>query len=367
MPRRFCARCGSPITEDNPYSEGFFCKKCSEEASSTGSTRNVKFSYFICPVCFRVSKRGTKQGAWLEPDSINFEDLSVEVVEKFFLKKEKLHGVVDIKPTGGTPNPSFDIIVRGEGSTEKFSVEVVQKTTACPICSKKAGGSFSSTLQVRIPDGRFKGLLRDLSTSVRDIIRLISERNPGEYLVKETKRKTGVDFDFSTKGLAYRIGAELKKRAPGLLKMSKKLMGIDREQGGEIYRYTVSFRVVPVKRGDVLDIGGVPYLVNSLDPYKVELIGLATGETLYKDLEWFSKSRPRYYHKVGEGVGKFIVVSIGGTGAQLMAGENYITYEVDSRELPPEVREGQEVEGVVIDGKLFLLGQIDELGGGDVG
>lgn len=312
------------------------------------------------------------------------EDLQVEsalaALKTFFLKPKSSKGFVhrlEVVPDASPLKVSITSSTRGESSGldkpggplghnsqesagVKRVVEVLHKWKACPVCCKAAAGSFHSRLQVRCNDPRFERELGEVVQFVRDAAREIESRDPTDLIVKEKKVPGGVDFDLSRRMSAHRLAQKLRERFYGIVKHSKKLMGRSKQTGGEVYRYYVSFRLLPVRVGDVLKLEGSFQVVAALSGTGAKLRDVSTGQVSTARLSRLIRiGRLEFVHKAGDPVPKFAFVSRQGRATEFMDVETGRLYQVEGYDGP--AGPGSELEGLVLDGRLYLLE--DLLGG----
>ena len=88
----------------------------------------------------------------------------------------------------------------------------------------------------------------------------IEKRNVS--IAKAVKLKTGVDYYLSDQQFTKALGKKLQKKFGGQLVVTAKLFGV--RKGKEVYRVTVLFRVIHVKRGDTISYQGEEWLVKAI-------------------------------------------------------------------------------------------------------
>ena len=64
---------------------------------------------------------------------------------------------------------------------------------------------------------------------------------------------------------------ELRLNYPFEVKHSSKLMGINGENGTRLYRHSVLLRLIPLKKGDIISLGGIKFTVFNLTKKKIKL------------------------------------------------------------------------------------------------
>ena len=119
--------------------------------------------------------------------------------------------------------------------------------------------------------------LRTPTQEVVDFVRRKTAKDKKAVIVKEKKAKKGIDVYFSSQKYLRSMGKMLKQRFPGILTISRKLFTVSKITGKRVYRVTVLFRVLPFKRGDVLEVRGETVEIITLDK-KILVKNLKTGK-----------------------------------------------------------------------------------------
>lgn len=84
--------------------------------------------------------------------------------------------------------------------------------------------------------------LRPYDKKVLDFVK--SEIEKSNCLIsKEEKKKYGVDLRLTSKYFAMRLSRKLKNRFPGMIKLSRKVYGINKKTSKRLFRLTVCFRL----------------------------------------------------------------------------------------------------------------------------
>ena len=103
--------------------------------------------------------------------------------------------------------------------------------------------------------------LRDVKQEVHDYV--MDEISQAKIPVTETKDlKNGVDIYLADSNFTNGLGKRLQKRFGGKVINTSSLFG--RKDGKNIYRVTVLFRGVPVKKGDKVSYCDEPYIVKAM-------------------------------------------------------------------------------------------------------
>jgi NMD protein affecting ribosome stability and mRNA decay len=140
-------------------------------------------------------------------------------------------------------------------------------------------------LEEKGPD-YFEGKLQLRNPTPEVIKYVLKEIRQDKYVwvAKEEKVRNGIDLWLSSNKFLQNIGAKLKKRFTGVLKNSKKLHTQNKITSKLLYRGTVLFRCLNFKKGDVIEINGVPMKVMEISR-QVRLKNLQTGKKEHWDPE----------------------------------------------------------------------------------
>lgn len=134
----------------------------------------------------------------------------------------------------------------------------------------------------------FEGVLqlRDVDDNVESFVQYTVDKRDDVNIAKVEKVKNGFDVYLSSRKFIVQMGKLLQQRFGGSVKLSKKLHTRNRQTGKEVYRVTVCFRMMPFRKGDVIDYRGDELKVLRLDK-KVQCKNIKTGKKVilnYDDL-----------------------------------------------------------------------------------
>lgn len=303
MPRRFCARCGKPLEN---FTGSFFCQNCRQEGRE--EPRGEELSVYICPLCKRYSETGASPGFWKEIPPQTRDRPRLYIIREAFKDNPALAAcsIHFLENIGGAQVYRIDADPALEAPVVFLKYQ--EKSKACPVCSKKAGRSFASTLQIRTRGPKFRAVLRQMVAEVLDLIERLNAHDPKNFLIKYVEKENGADFQLSEKALAHKLANALKSRFPVKVTHSKRLMGRDPQTGGSLFRYKVSCRLLPVLKGTILNLDSVPYKVTGIDQ-TVVLENLERDEVLHKKFTFFFKRKFTYFHIPGDPLEEFTFVS----------------------------------------------------------
>lgn len=123
---------------------------------------------------------------------------------------------------------------------QSFSLPLNLVNKMCEDCSKK-GQYFEAILQLREPR--------------EDIIRFIErevEKQKNVFINEKQKVIGGIDFYLTSNKFAKKLGRKLQQNFGGELKISPRLHSKDKHTGKELYRLSVLFRSLGLRRGDIV-------------------------------------------------------------------------------------------------------------------
>lgn len=145
----------------------------------------------------------------------------------------------------------------------------------CPTCTRRKGGYFVGTVQVRA-EGR--EVTKEERRRVRELASRADARGASEEFVSRIEEvRGGLDVLTSTNPLAKRLAKELAKEFQGTVGSSATLH--TKREGRDAYRATYVVRLPGFQEGDVLVWRRVKYRVLALGP-NVRLEEVETGKRL---------------------------------------------------------------------------------------
>ena len=137
---------------------------------------------------------------------------------------------------------------------------------------------------MKYPPNYFQGILqlRDCKEEVIDFVNnQIKKANREDvYVSKSVRIKNGIDLYLTSNKFLRSLGKKLKKHFNGQLKESEKLFSRDRQTGKEVYRLNVLFRLIDIKRGEIINHKGKRLKIMSIGN-KIQTKDLDTGKRTY--------------------------------------------------------------------------------------
>ena len=313
MVERVCPRCGRSSSEV-PFI-GHLCRDCYVEVYGVARLpRKVHFVY--CQYCGRYKY----QGGWNEPSGTVEETLRdyIEMVlakkgrptqgiEEFWIEKVEL-----LTPFHGPGIYKARVVVAGRSgdveAREEKLVEVKVDVGVCPMCTNRiTKRGYNAIIQVRSSEGRLSEPLR------RRVDRFLSEELSGllrESVIGTEEHKEGFDILVSDPSSARMIASKLRAAFMGRTSETWKLVG-RKPDGSRKGRLTILVRLPDIEEGDVIDIGGKPYLLLAVAQRGGPLLlDLSTGRetTMRPDRLWAAGFRR---HPEGPETRKLMLIDYG--------------------------------------------------------
>ncbi len=196
MMRRFCPKCGKTTEE---LKDGL-CKSCyMQKDDSAGKDIPSSVKLYLCEcTATKIKNR------WITYD--RFRD-AIKACLKSECKEFKKRDIEIEIPEGTTISGKVTIPVKvswsdPEKSYER-SIDIIVIPNTCPVCSRRYGGYYEATLQLR-------GNVRDVSKLkciVEDNVKRCT--NKDVFITSESETKNGVDIYLSSIKFAKKLSKEL--------------------------------------------------------------------------------------------------------------------------------------------------------------
>ncbi len=259
---KICPRCGRRSSEVEFI--GRLCKDCYVEVYSVAKVPE-HLHYVFCRYCGRYKY----QGGWNEPSG-TLEETLKDFIHLVVTKKAKptrdieeiwvedvhldrpLTGPGIYTATVRIAGRSGDVVVR-EDRVIKVKVDV----GVCPDCTNKlTKRGYNAIVQIRSSEGRLSEDLRrrverfinkDLSTVLRATI------------IGTEEHKEGFDLLVNEPSSARMIASKIRQAFMGKTVETWKLVG-RKSDGSRKGRLTILVRLPDIDVGEVIDVGGHPYL-----------------------------------------------------------------------------------------------------------
>jgi nonsense-mediated mRNA decay protein 3 len=339
----FCCECGkeSPILRDG------VCTACYLK-THTFTKGPVYIDIPICVHCNSYKFKNT----W---SSDLFDDAIQRAIKnEFYISNdlEKVSISTECKDT--MDGKSCKILISGFLDeieiVEEHNVQVRLKRSVCDICSRRQGGYYEATVQIRTSNRILtKKELEDITKTVETFVEDIqSKGNRGLFIADIGEEHGGLDFYISEKGAGFNIAKKIQEKYGGEIKKSSKDAGM--KDSRQIHRMTFLIRLPSYKKNDFLILKNSFFIVDSIHVNKIKLIDLSTWEELKLESKNLEKA-----DVVGgkELIKEMIFVSQSREEIQLMDPEKY---EIKYIRKPKSIEfKSDKIKTVCIDDKIFLF------------
>ncbi|MCS7111880.1 MAG: 60S ribosomal export protein NMD3 [Ignisphaera sp.] len=250
--KKFCVRCGSE-EGDTIYIVDGLCPRCFIEVNKP-SIESIKIRY--CGKCGAIYC----SGKWVAAAESSPADTAKEIILKYlkFSKKIRVADIsINLNPyedTNGKAKIVFDIENKFKFQYE-LPIQIRWSRATCPSCLRKAGGGYSSIIQIR-----YVNWGDEIARFVEEVLNVYRE-----YIIDIDEVKNGYNIKLADPHIAKRI-ADLTRRRWRNTKIlesygdSKKL-----RDGSRFSRLYISIRILNFKRGDYVVLNGKPYRVVDID------------------------------------------------------------------------------------------------------
>jgi NMD protein affecting ribosome stability and mRNA decay len=162
------------------------------------------------------------------------------------------------------------------------------KRTTCPNCAKIHGKRFEAVIQLR--NSNLKKI--DLNKIVEDIKKFVNEvhlNNYESFIIEIEKSINGYDIKLSNKSLIKKIKSFIETRHYTINKISKKLVGKNPSTGGDLYRIYLLIRIIPLEKGDLIDISKKLYIIKRISNKDVYLEDIDSKKMILRKMKFFEK------------------------------------------------------------------------------
>lgn len=276
MVKKFCVKCGSLESKENPIVESL-CLKCYLEVKELVQLPK-SYSITRCPKCGNVRV----SGKWIESSGSLEDDIS-------FL----LRNFLAVKPasevfTGYEVNPidfiygkgilkaviSVKAEYMGKVLRKNYIIDIIIKNKLCPRCFALSGGGFEALVQFRSSRKPDKDFINFIFKTLKDIPYDITSS-----ITEIENLKEGINVKLMNHTAARKLATFYQKRYCAKVIESRKKVGIDRS-GRSKFKLTFSVRIPEIIFKKLQLYKGRPILLKESGNSSVYLIDLKTGELL---------------------------------------------------------------------------------------
>lgn len=248
--RRFCVRCGSEESSSNYIVDGL-CMKCFMEVNNPfKKIGSIKIKY--CGRCGAVHY----SGKWIDL----LENASSNIIREVMLKHLRLGDRVRVVDLSIDLHPYEDssakvrLLLEVENRFRfqyELPVQILWSRSVCPFCLRKAGGGYSSIIQIRYVNWS------------SEIPRLIEEvvNEYREYVADVEETRNGYDIKLVDSHIAKRIAEVVQRRWRNLRIVESYGDSRRLRDGSRFSKLYISIKILNFKKGDYIVLNGRPYTV----------------------------------------------------------------------------------------------------------
>ncbi len=255
---RFCVKCGAV---DRPMI-GPLCIDCYLEMYGL-----VKLSESIeivmCPRCYAIKVHGK----WIRPTSYEeFLDLiRSEILRKITPSRPEIRIdsvlIPSIEPYQSRIPVSLRAKIGPHLVEREISINIVWKKSLCPLCFKRAAGSFQAIVQLRCIH-----MSNDIERFKQELLNLFPDE-----IIEISETKNGFDVKVSSEHIARRI-ALLAKRKWRAVKIIESFGDQKRRRDGRrTAKLYISVRILNYQPGDYVVIDRKAYIVEFINDGSIVL------------------------------------------------------------------------------------------------
>ena len=359
----FCIECGKPL-DKNEIINGL-CIECYRKFYSLFDVKDVKVD--VCRKCLAFKHRDK----WIRVKTSEMEEVVQQIlqikapylIEKHgkveisfkninFEKREK-EVITAIVEVIGIGKPSPNLPVYEESKTLKLYLHL----TVCQKCAQITREHFKAIIQLR---GESEKVDKALNFTLKLAENILSKREKDKeaFITKIKRTRGGIDIYFGSSRIARMITYKLRDDLGAKIVETRKIISKDRQTSKNIYQQTFSVRLLPFKKGDLLEIDERILLILEDLPSrgKLKVFNVVLGREESIPIKFFWREDAKNIEQ--EKIEKFMVVSISKKHVTLMNLQNYSSLEIDKDDIPFDVIEGEEIEAIKFKGKLYLFPKI---------
>lgn len=221
--KRFCPKCGNPITE------GVLCSDC--------ITTELHYE----PPLVQVSEfsRSFEKGRW-----IKFDDLETLIIRRV---KEALDKdvQVELEPFEFIPQPKTKMKITAHAVIDGQSVALPVKLSyrQCDFGQKEKTNYYEGILQIQHPHD-------DVFEYIEQELKKVADK--GIFITKTAKTKKGIDLYFTNKNYLRIISNKLVAKFGGTVHLNPQLFTRDHLASKDVYRLNALVTLPDFRKGDVI-------------------------------------------------------------------------------------------------------------------
>jgi nonsense-mediated mRNA decay protein 3 len=290
---------------------------------------------------------------------LSLEDLLAEtILEHIEVDESITHEEISLELVNEN-DPTFTYLatvrgkVLGEEVIQEFTAQIKVKRSVCPECSKYASGYYEAVIQLRA-DERYPSSdeIETADKIIQNRLERLSKDNRMAYISQRALIKEGVDYYVGSYKAARKLTDALKNVLGGVVKESPRLMGRDKHSGKDLYRIWISLRMPHFFRGDFTSFDNIIAEISNYDGNKIYLKNLESLQRV--TVPWRDMDKLKVIaHK--DDIKKVLVSAITPKQIQILHPETYQPMDIDMTSQFSQVKIGEEIDVVEINGVFYLL------------
>ncbi len=243
--------------------------------------------------------------------------------------------------------------VLGQIVHQEYSLKFKIIRTVCPECSKIASGYYEAVIQLRAQDRVLDN--EEIGTAdalIGENIDKISRKNKMAYISERAVLKEGIDYYVGSSKVAKRLVGTLKDHLGGNVKESPRLTGRDKSAGKDLYRTWISLRIPYFRLHDIIRYRNHMGPVMAMDGKRVQFEDFDTGNLI--SVQWRKHGKIETIAR-REDITKTTLTAKTPNSIQILHPDTYEPIDIEINPESVDMRIGSEVPVVILDGKVFLL------------
>ena len=238
---------------------------------------------------------------------------------------------------------------------EEYPIEIRHSYSTCDTCGRMSGGYHEAILQVRA-DGRELSAAeeKDLTDLMTEMTIAQYEADAKAFVTSVTTDRHGMDFYVGSEHLARAVATEIEARYLAERKENYKLVGQDKG-GKNKYRVTILVRLPRFSVGDFVRVAGNPCQVITMSKGGLTCFDLKERSRFTMNQKSSKWKTLEFLAGFSESRSYMVVTYVFGQPIQLMDSITYETLEVDEKYIDFGVEVGENIQGLEVDEKLYIL------------
>ncbi len=301
---RFCAKCGKKL-DANDTNPDFLCNQCAQiKIPNIPIPQSIEIQF--CNQCGAIAlSKEEQEFPWVfKPNDESLLDFLTRMLyENIFFKFEKKYGFIyelflpsSLSLKSGQ-NISLLLQIQEPNYPTKFqkTIEIYVKERICSNCSRKIGGRFDATIQIRILESDDLAKLDGIMEYILKMNEEIQMKDSANFISKIEKTTNGFDLKISNNVALKSLVHNLRAKFTLQLKFSKSLYGLEKSTGATLYRNNILLRILPVEKGEFLQIDSKYYLVKGFQQNRIVLQDLTSNKNKQYPFTIFEKKKYQKY------------------------------------------------------------------------